>query len=276
VKTWGEFNFETMMAKFAVPLQSLTRGTYPLVETPPPIIRDEMQLQFSLVRLFWPVLSSALRATQWPSGYSNVRIDIGQKVFTCDRYTPDRAAFVKDEEEDSDDEKPFARGVGEVKLYRKFKAEYRYSRDPYEVSEYRQVLSQLQYYMNERNSRYGFVITERELLAIRRTPKFGWLEVSHPIPLLPSEASSAASPRLTPICALWYLHALIAEDNGWNIVGVTRNIDDGVKGYFELFDAHISQQSGGLTDSSGEEDSSDVSMYIYSSDGTASSLGSRR
>lgn len=70
-------------------------------------------------------------------------------------------------------------------------------------------LSHLHRKMRESNTRYGFIITEIELVCVRMgtedgTPYFGFLELSKPITL--SEQTG-----LTACLALWYLHMLAGD-----------------------------------------------------------------
>jgi hypothetical protein len=48
--------------------------------------------------------------------------------------------------------------------------------------QYRQALAQLHYYLNTGGLRYGYLLTDRELVAVRRDPLiFGRMEISEPI-----------------------------------------------------------------------------------------------
>jgi len=75
--------------------------------------------------------------------------------------------------------------------------------------EYLQVLSQLQRYMRDHNTRYGYILTEQELVCVRAVtdqqgrPIFGCLDVS-----LPITWNQHGPGRFTIYLALWYLHML--------------------------------------------------------------------
>ncbi|ODH20942.1 hypothetical protein ACO22_05766 [Paracoccidioides brasiliensis] len=49
-------------------------------------------------------------------------------------------------------------------------------------NEYRQALSQVNWYMRQHNSRHGFLLTNRELVVFRRVDDSGNLELVPPIP----------------------------------------------------------------------------------------------
>ena len=89
--------------------------------------------------------------------------------------------------------------------------------------EYLQVLSQLHRYMRDHGSRYGYILTEQELVCVRAAsdeegrPIFGCLDVSVPI-----NWNQQGQGRFTISLALWYLHMLAKSDPlpgqyGWEL-----------------------------------------------------------
>lgn len=53
----------------------------------------------------------------------------------------------------------------------------------HESQEYRQVLSQLHFYLNELKCRYGYIITNKELLVVKKSGRrYGELLVAEPVP----------------------------------------------------------------------------------------------
>lgn len=77
-------------------------------------------------------------------------------------------------------------------------------------------LSHLQHQMRSRGCRYGFIMTEIELVCVRLTtdvsqqPVFGTLEIASPVQLAVHSTSSTtvSSGNMTACVALWYLHML--------------------------------------------------------------------
>jgi hypothetical protein len=82
--------------------------------------------------------------------------------------------------------------------------------------------------MEKYGTRYGFILTDQELVAIRRVQGQdgkavkGDLELSLPIPWKsdkalyePKSRSRSQAPRLTVALALWYLGMLAAQDTNW-------------------------------------------------------------
>ena len=99
------------------------------------------------------------------------------------------------------------RVVGLVKSFDRWNTGMRHG-NPIKQVEYLQHLSQLHHYMREHSCRYGFIMTEIELVCVRAgtesTPYFGHLELSPAIELVTQEG-------LTACLALWYLHMLAKE-----------------------------------------------------------------
>ena len=110
------------------------------------------------------------------------------------------------------------RVVGVVKSFDRWHTGKRHGNGVEKV-EYLQGLSQLQCYMREHSCRYGFIITEIELVCVRagteETPYFGFLELASSVPV-------KTETGLTTCMALWYLHMLAKKEPlpgqcGWKI-----------------------------------------------------------
>lgn len=115
------------------------------------------------------------------------------------------------------------RVVGIVKCYEQWNSGMRSESPPQRVR-YLSGLSCLHHFMREHGCRYGFIITEIELLCVRYggddteggVPNFGFLELSDPIRLSASSAPKAEGQdggdaealQMTAALALFYLHML--------------------------------------------------------------------
>ena len=125
---------------------------------------------------------------------------------------------------------PRGRVVGLVKCYDQWNTGMRGESPPKQVL-YLQGLAHLHRIMREHGCRYGFIITEIELLCVRcggpsdaaavdpttvnaqtGVPIFGYLEVSAPIRLSTQGAAQNGSVQMTAGLALWYLHMLAKEN----------------------------------------------------------------
>jgi hypothetical protein len=84
---------------------------------------------------------------------------------------------------------------------------------PYDQKQFRQALSQVNWCMRQHNTRFGFILTDRELVAIRRLNEDGHLELSDSIPW--TTQGNAAQPQLTVLLGLWYLGMLASDNQQW-------------------------------------------------------------
>jgi hypothetical protein len=104
---------------------------------------------------------------------------------------------------------------GEIKLYYKFRRDFLDATeapkglvkpDYYKRAQAEQVFTQIYQYMNERHSSIGYLITDQELICVRRVPverygvRYGVIDISPAVPL------SIARGNLNAKLALWYLH----------------------------------------------------------------------
>ena len=111
------------------------------------------------------------------------------------------------------------RCVGLVKAYESWNTGMRKENAVKQI-EYLKGLAQLHWMMREQECRYGYIITEIELVCVRMgteegTPYFGRLELSKSIPTSKTEG-------LTACLALWYLHMLTLDyplegQQGWRV-----------------------------------------------------------
>ncbi|KAL2847039.1 hypothetical protein BJX68DRAFT_268339 [Aspergillus pseudodeflectus] len=103
------------------------------------------------------------------------------------------------------------RAPGDLKPHWKWHTNMQFG-SPTEQAEYRQALSQVNWYMKQNQTRYGFIMTDHELVAIRRLDDNGNLELSPPIPW--DAQGTVAQPRMTVLLALWYLGMLASQNQG--------------------------------------------------------------
>ncbi|CAI6339992.1 unnamed protein product [Periconia digitata] len=134
------------------------------------------------------------------------------------------------------------RVVGLVKCYDQWNTGMRGESPPKQVL-YLQGLAHLQRAMREHGCRYGFILTEIELLCVRcggpsddstvdpttvnaqaGVPIFGYLEVSPPISLSTHSNNNGGEEgeiKMTAALALWYLH-MLAKENPFEGMGTWR------------------------------------------------------
>lgn len=94
------------------------------------------------------------------------------------------------------------RAPADIKPSYKWGLDLRNSPDPNAAMEFKQALSQVNHYMKQHHARYRFIITDRELVAIRRLDRNGNLELSSSIPW--TSRGTTAQPQLTVLqCGTW-------------------------------------------------------------------------
>ncbi|KXL46696.1 hypothetical protein M433DRAFT_153485 [Acidomyces richmondensis BFW] len=121
------------------------------------------------------------------------------------------------------------RVVGVVKCYDQWNSGMRAGL-PGERVKYLQGLAHLHYFMREHGTRYGFIMTEIELICVRaggaptslngdkdpnmppNVPLFGFVEVAAPVQIATSGPSETGNLRMTADLALWWLHTLASRD----------------------------------------------------------------
>ena len=108
--------------------------------------------------------------------------------------------------------------VGDLKPSWNFRGCWR-EEDPESVEEqvYRQALSQVNFYMHKKGVKYGYLLTDREFVAVRRAgSEYGMIEVAAGVSWShgPGECSVAL--------ALFSLHMLAAKDDSWEVARVER------------------------------------------------------
>lgn len=111
------------------------------------------------------------------------------------------------------------RVIGVVKCYDQWNSGMR-NGSPTDKVKYLQSLAHLQRFMREHESRYGFIMTEIELVCVRaggepdgksNVPLFGYMEVAEPIRISSHGRDQNGRLQMTAGLALWYLHMLAKE-----------------------------------------------------------------
>ncbi|KAE8353788.1 hypothetical protein BDV28DRAFT_99781 [Aspergillus coremiiformis] len=148
-------------------------------------------------------------STQQLAGSTVLTFDIGTLAAMIDGFTPGFAFY----DPNLDVKTRPNRIPGNVKPSYKWSLDLRNHQNSSARMEFNQVLSQINFYMKQHHARYGFVITDRELVAIRRLDRNGNLELSASIPWPAS--GTASQPTLTMLLAIWYLGMLAADDQDW-------------------------------------------------------------
>ena len=216
VRTWDDFNLETVMALPAFPELlniEIKAAALPAPEMTSASYRPDTvdALYDTYNRHYATKVNAALKASQGPDRHAYMlqkRTSRDGPHFWC--------SYVNDAEILGSGR---GRIVGLVKSYERWNSGMR-KESPQRRVEYLAGLAQLQWMMREQECRYGFIMTEIELVCVRMgteagTPYFGFLELSKSIPI-------SANTGLTACLALWYLHMLTSDvprpgQMGWKV-----------------------------------------------------------
>ncbi|OTB02460.1 hypothetical protein M426DRAFT_322564 [Hypoxylon sp. CI-4A] len=245
VRPWNNFNLNTILSLPGA--SELLNCPIPqsLVQHPSPSARHpetEAALHSIYASYYLPKLNSAL-------ALSNQRpLQLSVPSTKASTTAPNDHLFVANLMGESSTAaamfggKPSARVVGLVKSFDRFNTQMRVEGNVKRV-EYLRGLAHLHHTMREHGTRYGFILTEIELVVCRNgaenTPHFGFLEVTS-VPLNTSTSSTSSSSAdddddydeedreipLTACLALWGL-CVMASDDGVNGHGLDLDLVDG-------------------------------------------------
>src|SRR5436305_10984934 len=115
-----------------------------------------------------------MRAEGAMTGFTELSMAHGRAARTTQAMRPDLAIFPRFEVLGT----ATNRVLGEIKPAWKWNTSLQDSPNPVDREEFLQALSQVNYYMEQQHTRYGFILTNEELVAIRRCPTAGHLELA--------------------------------------------------------------------------------------------------
>lgn len=213
VVDWPEFNREAILQRFGPILEAIQVQISP-PGTPPGSIQSEDSFAGYFYELVRPRVRRALRKTfEHLAPLSerrlvSVGLENGFEALIIDQYKPDTAFRLIDPTDPSSPN----RAPGELKVSWKWKSSYRNSRDREEMTEYKKVLAQVNFYSCQHQTRYGYVLTDTEFVAIKRLDANGRVAVAEPIPWVSDKEDESSL-----LLGLWYLGMLAAEEDTWNL-----------------------------------------------------------
>ncbi|OJD24728.1 hypothetical protein ACJ73_03907 [Blastomyces percursus] len=215
VGQWPEFTYTHIMHHYGTLLQQVQIASEPMPNSTPQPINTEPMFALHFNTYIQSRLRRALRvgfqrlAPQLANLHlTPITVDIGDAATIIDNYRPDIAFFRAGSALNSSPN----RCPGDLKVSWKWGSGYRTSLVPGDRREFLQVLSQVNYYMGQHRTRYGFVLSDTELVPIKRLDENGNLLVAQAIPW---EAKGPG--RLTILLGLWYLGMLGVADNDWRL-----------------------------------------------------------
>ena len=215
---WAGFNLASIQQQFGAVLAATQIADEPIQPSPPRPINSKTAVRSRINSYLTNRVIRSLRhgfarmnATGQLAGLTVLNYDVGQMASTPEDFIPEFAFF--------DPNLPVKtrpnRAPGDIKPSYKWNLNQRNSPNPSLRTEFKQVLSQVNFYMKQHHARYGFILTDRELVAIRRLDRNGNLDLSDSIPW--ASSGTAQNPQLTVLLGLWYLGMLAANDQQWSL-----------------------------------------------------------
>ncbi|KAL1845564.1 hypothetical protein Plec18170_009699 [Paecilomyces lecythidis] len=213
---WAGFNLVSIQQQFGAVLAAARIPDEPVNPSPPRPINSETAVRARIDAYLTNRIVRAFRcgfahmsSTHQMAGRTVLNYDVGTMATTPENYIPDIALFDPNLPANT---RP-NRLPGDIKPSYKWSLGQRNSPNPSVQMEFKQVLSQVNFYMRQHHARYGFILTDAELVAVRRLDRNGNLELSASIPW--TTTGTASQPRLTVLLGLWYLGMLAANDQDW-------------------------------------------------------------
>lgn len=158
-------------------LQNARINANPTMETPNTVV-SENPISHKITHYITPRVAEALRSAfayqlqhNQTQGRTPVTVDVGEGAHYVDGHIPDLAIY-RASWNYASGQKPANRAPGDVKPSWKWRHNM-VKGNQNQQREFRQVISQVRRYMGDNGSRYGFVITNEELVALRRDDNSG-------------------------------------------------------------------------------------------------------
>ncbi|KAE8133851.1 hypothetical protein BDV38DRAFT_257236 [Aspergillus pseudotamarii] len=215
---WATFNLNTILHQHQAVLTNSRREDEAMPLSPPQAINSEPGLRQRFSFYMNQRVRRALRSgfdflTTNNQLANRTVVDFGEGNLAqlIEQFTPDTAYY--------DPLLPAPtrpnRVPGDLKPSFKWSLALRNSPTPYGRKQFKQALAQVNYYMKQHETHFGFILTDRELVAIRRLDRNGRLELSDSVSWITK--GSECQPRLTVLLALWYLGMLASDNLQWHL-----------------------------------------------------------
>ncbi|KAI2719520.1 hypothetical protein CBS147333_3410 [Penicillium roqueforti] len=138
---------------------------------------------------------------------TNVLIGVGSDAITLNQFIPDLSIYEAGEAGNRNILSP-------NRLPGDLKPSWKWSHSMRDTSrardEFRKPLAQVNWYMTQYGTRFGFILTDQELVPIQRVNGDGNLKLGAPIPW--TQTGTSKKPKLTVALGLWYLGMMAADD----------------------------------------------------------------
>ncbi|KAM3456698.1 hypothetical protein MY3296_001653 [Beauveria thailandica] len=221
---WPQFSLGNIMNQFGGLLNNVRIASDAHPATPPPRFAAEdclreviamyadRPVRRALARTFAHIAASPGNPL---AGRTEITLGAGSSAVLVGGFVPDRAMY------DPHVDDSINRLPGEIKPSWKWKSAWADLASP-QHHKFTERLSQLSFYMLQQGyrqaqhsgARYGFILTDYELVAFRKEDTHGTISMSEPVRW---GRPAGQQPRLTVLLALWYLGMLASHDDDWNL-----------------------------------------------------------
>ncbi|KAJ5217611.1 uncharacterized protein N7469_011236 [Penicillium citrinum] len=214
IGVWNAFSLEQVTLEFGNVLENSHIAAEPILHTPPRPVNSQAAMRARVHCYVTNQLSRALRTAFnffGPNDHphlTTVQFDVGSLARTPRRFTPTLAVFSAAM---PDTVRP-NRVPGLIKSSAQWSSGM--IKNPLETVHIT-TFAKVNFDMRQHQTRYSFILTDRELVAVRRLDGYGNLELSHPVPW--TAHGTADHPRMTILLALWYICLLAADEQGWRL-----------------------------------------------------------
>ncbi|KAK2812053.1 hypothetical protein FQN50_001763 [Emmonsiellopsis sp. PD_5] len=205
---WPEFTCSQIMQHYGTLLQSAQIASQPMPDTPLQPVKTEVDLACRYYAYLHPRLRRALRAAFHHLVPQLANLHLTPLAIDGGKELTDILFF---DAVGMPDTSP-SRCVGIIKVSWKWGSDWGTSEVEEKRIEYRQVLSEIDFYMKRHGARYGFVLTDVELVPLKRLDEYGNVLVARAIPW-----ETRGPGRLTILLGMWYLAMLEADDDDWRV-----------------------------------------------------------
>lgn len=219
VGDWPGFNVQTVMRSYWTVLANaqITASPMPRRARYPIHTENVFKTLFSSIGVESHADEALERTFEWylqnqpldPDLFSDITFGPGDMAAVIDRYLPDLSFAAASEDHWT---RP-NRAPGDLKPSFKWSTRLRFHPDPRAQREFKQALSQVNFYMNQHRTMYGFICTNEEFVAIKKVNRRGHLLISQPIPW--AARGSMNAPVMTVLLALWYIGMLTSHNTSY-------------------------------------------------------------
>ncbi|KAK2766640.1 hypothetical protein FQN54_005951 [Arachnomyces sp. PD_36] len=222
IGTWDAFNLNNLLQRYQHLFNQVRLDRVPISTSPVSALGSEDVIRDKIAEHAFPRVRKALRAAfqhlhaaNQLNGRTSLSFGGGSYAQVINGYRPDTAYY--------DPAQTFGaslnRAPGDIKPSFKWNMGMASSPANSVRNEFRQALSQVNYYMKQHTARYGFLLTNAELVVFQRLDANGNLQLAASIPY--NSGGAPGYPQMTVIFALFCLGMMAAEDgngpNGWSM-----------------------------------------------------------